>query len=148
MAYFRSPAKIVDLTAPSGGVTVGLFYLIGAVLVCANVTAAEGETFPGVTEGLFDDAAKATGSAWTEGAKLYWDDTNSRFTTSASGSFRWPSTWGCSAIISTMDMGICSCLGTCSGFLYERSGRAESCGAGKGRPGNGAGKWRWERAPA
>ncbi|MEL7783758.1 DUF2190 family protein [Citromicrobium bathyomarinum] len=85
MAYFRSPAKIVDLTAPSGGVTVGLFYLIGAVLVCANVTAAEGETFAGVTEGLFDDAAKATGSAWTEGAKLYWDDTNSRFTTSASG---------------------------------------------------------------
>mgnify|MGYP002840190186 CR=1 FL=1 len=85
MPKYRAPAHIMDFTAPSGGVTAGLFYLIGAILVFANVTAEEGETFAGVTRDLFDDCPKATGSAWTEGAKLYWDSANSRFTTSATG---------------------------------------------------------------
>ena len=83
MPKYRAPAKIVDLTAPTGGVTAGLFYLIGAILVMANVTAAEGDLFAAVPEGLFDECAKATGSAWTEGQKIYWDDSNSRFTTAA-----------------------------------------------------------------
>lgn len=85
MSYYRARADIIDLTAPSGGVTVGLFYLIGAILVMANVTAAEGELFAGVPRGLFDECAKATGSAWTEGQKVYWDDTNKRFTATATG---------------------------------------------------------------
>ncbi len=85
MPKYRAPANVVDLTAPSGGVTAGLFYLIGVILVFANVTAEEGEKFAAVPSGLFDECAKATGSAWTEGAKLYWDDTNKRFTTSATG---------------------------------------------------------------
>ena len=45
MPKYRAPAHIMDFTAPSGGVTAGLFYLIGAILVFANVTAEEGETF-------------------------------------------------------------------------------------------------------
>jgi len=85
MAYYRAPGNVLDFTAPSGGVTAGLFYLIGAFVIFANVTAAEGEKFAGVTNGLFTDVVKATGSAWTEGAKIYWDNGNSRFTTSASG---------------------------------------------------------------
>lgn len=85
MGKFRAPADIMDFTAPSGGVTVGTFLLIGALLVFANVSADEGELFAGVRKGLFADVDKATGSAWTEGAKIYWDDTNSRFTTAASG---------------------------------------------------------------
>ena len=68
MAYFRAPGEILDFTAPSGGVTVGLFYLIGAARVFANATAAEGVKFAGVRKGMFAVAAKATGSAWTEGA--------------------------------------------------------------------------------
>lgn len=80
MGYFRAPAQTIDLTAPAGGVTAGLFYLIGAVLIFANVTAAEGETFAGVRTGMFTDVVKATGSTWTEGQLIYWDDTNKRFT--------------------------------------------------------------------
>lgn len=36
-----------------------------------------------VTEARIADADKATGEAWTMGAKLYWDDTAKKFTTTA-----------------------------------------------------------------
>jgi predicted RecA/RadA family phage recombinase len=38
-----------------------------------------------VFESLVSGAAKATGEAWTPGGNIYWDNTNSRFTTTASG---------------------------------------------------------------
>ena len=31
------------------------------------------------------EVPKATGQAWTQGDKVYWDDTNKNFTTTASG---------------------------------------------------------------
>lgn len=83
MGDFRAEAHIIDLTAPAGGVVAGSVYLIGSLLVVANVSADAGDTFAAVRYGLYDNMAKATGSAWTEGAKLYWDDTNKRFTTTA-----------------------------------------------------------------
>lgn len=81
----------LDVVAPAN-VTSGQAFLVGTLLVVAARDALSGETVPGHTCGLWV-LPKATGEAWTQGAKLYWDDTNKRFTTTASGNtFR-----GCAA---------------------------------------------------
>jgi len=80
---FIKPGNTVTLTAPAGDVVAGTLYLIGKLLVLAKTSAAEGEEFEGATNGVFEEAPKATGQSWTEGAKLYWDDTNDVFTTTA-----------------------------------------------------------------
>ncbi|AJP72271.1 DUF2190 family protein [Sphingomonas hengshuiensis] len=85
MATFFQDGDALDFTAPSGGVVAGLFYKIGVTLVFASVSAAAGALFAGYVEGVYEDAAAATSQAWTEGAVLYWDDTNKKFTTTASG---------------------------------------------------------------
>lgn len=72
----------LDLIAPSGGVTSGAPVKIGSIIAIPSTDAAEGETFNGDTEGCFE-VPKATGQAWTQGATLYWDNTNSVFTTTA-----------------------------------------------------------------
>lgn len=70
---------IVDLVAPTGGTTAEKGVLIGTVVGIALSTAVAGATvsvaFSGVA--LVD---KATGSAWTLGEKIYWDDTAKKFT--------------------------------------------------------------------
>ena len=47
MKNFVQPGDVVELTAPSGGVVSGTVYLIGALVVVATVTAAEGAKFNG-----------------------------------------------------------------------------------------------------
>lgn len=59
-------------------------FLVGAIFAVASTAAKSGEPVVGVTEDVFT-LAKATGEAWTVGAKLYWDNTNKRLTTTASG---------------------------------------------------------------
>jgi predicted RecA/RadA family phage recombinase len=78
MRNYVQPGKTLTLTAPSGGVTSGRGYLIGGLLVIACVTAAENEPFAAMVEGVFTHA-KTSAQAWTEGQKIYWDDTNHRF---------------------------------------------------------------------
>lgn len=83
MKNYVEPGEVLPFTAPSGGVVSGSCYLIGALLVVATVTANQGDKFsayigPGVVSG-----PKATG-AWTEGAKIYWDNTAKNFTTTVS----------------------------------------------------------------
>jgi predicted RecA/RadA family phage recombinase len=78
-----SKGRTLDLTAPSGGVVSGTFYKIGALIVCAAISAAQGLPFTGEVHGCFSGVPKATGQAWTEGAVLYWDDTAKNFTTTA-----------------------------------------------------------------
>lgn len=83
--HFIKPGDVVTLTAPSGGVVAGTCYLIGALLVFAKTTADEGEEFEGATTGVFEDVPKTTGQSWAEGTKVYWDNTNGLFTTTATG---------------------------------------------------------------
>lgn len=59
------------------GVLVGSLF---GVAVHAAATAAPVEL---ALEGVYD-LAKATGAAWTVGARIYWDDTNKVCTTTAS----------------------------------------------------------------
>lgn len=84
MKNYVSPGDTLDLTAPTGGVVAGVAYLIGVIVAVANYSAAEGLIATFSRRGVFT-LPKATGQAWTEGAVLYWDNTNKVFTTTASG---------------------------------------------------------------
>ena len=65
--------------ASGAGVKIGL--RIGVCLVDIAATTGSGAV---AMEGVFK-IVKATGQAWTQGALVYWDDTNKNFTTTASG---------------------------------------------------------------
>jgi predicted RecA/RadA family phage recombinase len=85
MKNFVQEGKILDFTAPSGGVVSGVPLLIGALIVVPATTAAEGERFAGAVEGVFElpAATHASNQAWTEGQLLYWDNTAKKFTVTA-----------------------------------------------------------------
>lgn len=85
MRTFYQPGNALDLTAPSGGVTGGVPVIIGALLVVAGTTAAEGEKFAGYLEGVYevDAATHASNQAWAQGQLLYWDNTAKKFTVTA-----------------------------------------------------------------
>lgn len=87
MNNFKQPGDSIEFTAPSGGVTSGTPVLIGQLLVIPAVTAAQTIKFVGKTTGVFT-VTKVGSQAWVEGAIVYWDAGNSRFTTVAAGNFR------------------------------------------------------------
>lgn len=84
MKTYVQPGEVVTLTAPTGGVVSGTPYRIGSLVVIAAASAAEGARFSAHVTGVFR-VPKAAGAAWTEGEKLYWDDTAKAFTPSATG---------------------------------------------------------------
>jgi predicted RecA/RadA family phage recombinase len=73
----------MEFTAPGGGVTVDVPVLIGSLLVIPKVTAAATVRFAGVVSGVLEGAPKTTGTAWTEGQKLYWKVSTGKFITVA-----------------------------------------------------------------
>lgn len=87
MDNFLQPGDSVEFTAPSGGVTAGTPVLIGQLLVVPATTASQTNKFVGKTTGVFS-VTKVGSQAWTEGAIVYWDAANDRFTTVATGNFR------------------------------------------------------------
>ncbi len=90
MKTFVQPGESVELTAPAGGVVSGVGVQIGELLVIATVTKTPAQVtagdnrFNGLVEGVITHA-KAPSQAWIEGARVYWDEGNKRFTTSAGG---------------------------------------------------------------
>lgn len=84
MKTYSQPGEVIALTAPTGGVTKGTAYKIGSLVVVATVTAAETVKFSAICRGVVTHA-KVAAQAWTEGVKLYWDDTAKNFTTTAGG---------------------------------------------------------------
>ncbi len=87
MKNFVQPGESVEYTAPMGGVTSGAPKQIGKLLVVPAVTVAAGARFNGVTCGVFT-VTKVGSQAWTEGAIVYWDAGNNRFTTSSGGNLQ------------------------------------------------------------
>jgi len=81
---FAMSGQVLPFTAPSGGVVSGTAYLIGSLVVVATHSAAVGATFQGQILGAVDHAKDAS-EAWTEGQKLYWNDTSKKFTNVAGG---------------------------------------------------------------
>jgi len=84
MKNFLQPGDALDLTVPAGGVTSGLGYLIGAMFCIAVGNGAAGDRLAFRVAGCFL-LPKATGQAWTEGAKLYWDNAAKNVTTTSAG---------------------------------------------------------------
>ena len=83
MKNFIQPGGTLTLTAPYA-VTSGQGALVGAIFGVAVKDVANGAAGEFVTEGVFS-LAKAAGAAWTQGALLYWDNSNKNVTTTSSG---------------------------------------------------------------
>lgn len=84
MDNFKAPGKVLKLTAPSGGVVSGLGYKIGSLIVLATVSVDELEKFSALVEGEAT-VVKATGATWSEGQKIYWDNSAKKFTATSGG---------------------------------------------------------------
>jgi predicted RecA/RadA family phage recombinase len=69
----------LELTAPAGGVVSGTPYLIGTLLVVAEKSADAAAMFSALTKGAAN-VPKVPSEAWTEGLKIYWDDTAKKIT--------------------------------------------------------------------
>ena len=81
MKNYVQDGDTVTLPAPYA-VTSGQGALVGSLFGVANHDAASGADCEFDTEGVFDVTALGTDTA-TPGAKLYWDNTNRRLTTTA-----------------------------------------------------------------
>ena len=84
MKNFVQEGHALDYVAPAGGVVSGEPLLIGTVLVIPAITAPEGAPFSGWIEGVYTLPC-ATGTVWDLNVALYWDATNKRVTTTATG---------------------------------------------------------------
>lgn len=79
MNNYKQPGLTMTYTAPAGGVTTSLGYLIGALFVVAKSTVAAGLPFEGVTEGVFTLPKTITEGDLVEGQPVYWDVANAKF---------------------------------------------------------------------
>lgn len=82
MKTYAQPGEVITLTAPTGGVVSGTAYKIGSLIVVALVTAAQTIQFSALVRGVVNHA-KVSAQAWTEGVKIYWDDSAKNFTTTS-----------------------------------------------------------------
>lgn len=73
MRNYVQQGEVLDAVAPAGGVVSGNAYLIGKAFGVAQASAAEGETFALVVEGVVE-LPIVTG-ALTQFSTAYWDDT-------------------------------------------------------------------------
>lgn len=81
MKNYVQKGDTITLTAPYA-VSSGQGFLVGSLFAIANADAANGGTVEGETEGVFD-LTKATGQAWAQGVKVYWDNTAKNVTTTS-----------------------------------------------------------------
>lgn len=79
MKGFIKDNCIAEVTAPYA-VASGAGCLVGALFGIAMVTAAINEAVNIALSGVFSGVAKATGTAWTAGDLLYWDNTAKELT--------------------------------------------------------------------
>jgi predicted RecA/RadA family phage recombinase len=80
MKNFVQSGRMLTLTAPSGGVSSGAGVLSGSIFGVAAFDAAEGAEVEVATEGVFE-LPKTTGTAWTVGLPIFWNDTTKKAAT-------------------------------------------------------------------
>jgi len=80
---FVQDGEALSLVAPYQ-VASGAGMLVGSIFAVALAAAASGAAVQARRRGVWD-LAKATGQAWTQGLKVYWDNTNKNVTSTASG---------------------------------------------------------------
>lgn len=82
MKNFIAPGEVLDVVL-AADVSSGGVVLVGSLVGIAPVGGKNGDTIAVALEGAYDSVPKATGAAWVQGDKLYWDATNSVFTKTA-----------------------------------------------------------------
>lgn len=80
---YIQPGSTLTFIAPTGGVTAGVAVKIGSLVVVPVTTTAQTLPFEGMVDGVHT-LAKATGTAWTVGATLYFDTAGPNFVTAQS----------------------------------------------------------------
>lgn len=83
MKNWIQPGDTITVAAPTGGANSGDGVLIGSLFGVATASAAEGADLELRLTGVVE-LPKAAGAV-TQGAKVYWDDTNRNVTTTATG---------------------------------------------------------------
>lgn len=83
MKNYVQPGDQVSLTAPYDVLSGGGF-LVGTLFAVAAHDALSAAAVEGATTGVYD-LTKVGSQAWTQGAAIYWDNTNKYCTTTSSG---------------------------------------------------------------
>lgn len=81
MQNFVQPGEVVTLTAPYD-LDPGQGLLVGSIFGVASDEATIGSEVEAALTGVFD-LTKTTGEAWTQGVRIYWNDTDRACTTTA-----------------------------------------------------------------
>ncbi len=88
MRNFIQPGNSLAIAVPyASGVTAGQGVLVGALFGVAATDGAQNATIEAATQGVFD-ITKEPALAITAGARVFWDNTNRRITTTATGNFQ------------------------------------------------------------
>ena len=88
MRNYVQPGNSLAIAVPyAGGILSGQGVLVGALFGVAAVDGAQNATIEAATQGVFD-ITKEPALAITAGARLFWDNTNRRLTTTATGNFQ------------------------------------------------------------
>ena len=88
MRNYVQPGDSLAVAVPyAGGVTSGQGVLVGALFGVTAVDGAQNATIEVQTAGVFD-LTKQPALAIAAGARVFWDDTNRRITTTATGNFQ------------------------------------------------------------
>lgn len=88
MRNYIQPGDSLALAVPyAGGVTAGQGVLVGALFGVAASDGAQNAVIEVQTKGVFD-LAKEPALAITAGARVFWDNTNRRITTTATSNFQ------------------------------------------------------------
>ena len=88
MRNFIQPGNSLAIAVPyASGVTAGQGVLVGALFGVAAVDGAQNAVIEAATQGVFD-LTKEPALAITAGARVFWDNTNRRITTTATGNFQ------------------------------------------------------------
>jgi len=88
MRNYVQPGDSLALAIPYvGGILSGQGVLVGALFGMAAVDGAQNAVIECQTQGVFD-ITKEPALAITAGARVFWDNTNRRLTTTATGNFQ------------------------------------------------------------
>ena len=88
MKTFLQPGDSLAVAVPyASGVTAGQGVLVGALFGIAAVDGVQNAVIECQTQGVFD-ITKQPSLAITAGARVFWDDTNRRITTTATSNYQ------------------------------------------------------------
>jgi len=88
MRNYVQPGNSLAIAVPYlGGILSGQGVLVGALFGVAAVDGAQNAVIECQTKGVFD-ITKEPALAITAGARVFWDNTNRRLTTTATGNFQ------------------------------------------------------------